>query len=339
MKKLNPITRILSSNITVKTMPLVCLLGLLANSGCTNKQNVLIYTKNGKGYVHDNIQASVDCLKDICSKNNWTCEVSDDPSIFTAEKIKTFDVLIFSNTNNEAFDTDAQKKVFQNYIRNGGAFVGVHSASCSERDWPWFWANVGGKFLRHPPLQPFDIKVIDRDHPSTNFLDPVWKWEDECYYLDHLNPDIHVLLAADLTTVEDDQKDKYPGETAERYLPLCWCHEFDGGRQWQTALGHKIEHYKDANFIKHITGGIIWAMDKGKSAKTPSLHTELNEQKLIIRQGQVEQLGYQAQPLGEPVGGDKFKASNFIHPLKTPLGFTVTQAQPEDHLHHFGLCG
>ena len=60
-------------------------------------------------------------------------------------------------------------------------------ACASERDWPWFWANVGGLFVRHPKFQKFDIKVIDKSHSSTNFLPDVWKWEDECYYLNNLN--------------------------------------------------------------------------------------------------------------------------------------------------------
>lgn len=38
-----------------------------------------------------------------------------------------------------------------------------------------------------------------------------------------------------------------------------------------------------------------------------------------------------------PKGGDEFKGSNFIHPLKTPAGFCLTDLQPSDHLHHFGL--
>lgn len=50
-----------------------------------------------------------------------------------------------------------------------------------------------------------------------------------------------------------------------------------------------------------------------------------------------ELLGYRFQPLENPVGGDKFAGSNFIHPLKTPAGFCVTDLQPADHLHHFGL--
>lgn len=46
---------------------------------------------------------------------------------------------------------------------------------------------------------------------------------------------------------------------------------------------------------------------------------------------------YQSAPMSEPEGGDQFKGSNFIHPLKTPSGFVVTDSQPKDHPHHFGV--
>ncbi|AQT69792.1 Cytochrome c551/c552 [Anaerohalosphaera lusitana] len=223
--------------------------------------HILIYTRNGKGFVHKNIDASVACLENICKTNNWTTHATDDAAVFDTD-LSRFDVIVFSNTNNQAFTTDDQRSAFQTYIRQGGAFVGIHSACGSERSWPWFWANVGGKFKRHPPFQPFDIKVIDSDNPATETLPAVWKWEDECYYLDNLNPDIHVLLAADMTTVKDSKKDEYPGKVFGNYFPLAWCHQFDGGRQFYTALGHDPKHYKDKNFINHLTGGIKWALDE-----------------------------------------------------------------------------
>ena len=227
-----------------------------------SQKRVLIYTKNGEGYVHENIPASVKCLKSICADNQWACEVTDDAAVFTPGKINAFDAVVFSNTNNETFGTDEQKEVFQAYIQNGGGFVGIHSACGSERTWPWFWANLGGKFVRHPPLQPFDIKIIDHQHPSTSHLGDIWKWEDECYFMNELNPDIHVLIAADLRTIDDPEMEKYPGRIFGDYFPLAWCQEYDGGRQWYTALGHKDEHYQDENFIRHLTGGIQWAMRK-----------------------------------------------------------------------------
>lgn len=47
---------------------------------------------------------------------------------------------------------------------------------------------------------------------------------------------------------------------------------------------------------------------------------------------------WQKEPLGSPKGGaEKFAASAFVHPLRTPGGFVCTAIQPDDHLHHFGL--
>ena len=69
----------------------------------------------------------------------------------------------------------------------------------------------------------------------------------------------------------------------------------------------------------------------------------LAEEQVAMKAGDVEVLRYQAEPLSNPKGNanisaDEFKiASHFIHPLKTPSGFAVTEAQPADHPHHFGL--
>ena len=223
-------------------------------------KNVLIYTRNGEGYVHDNISASVDALKKICAQLGVSCQESDDPSIFGDQFSRQFDAVIFSNTNNEAFENEQQKLVFKSFIQNGGGFIGIHSACGSERQWPWFWAMAGGKFVRHPPYQPFVIKVIDKNHPSTDFLKDQFEWTDECYYMNYLNPDIHVLLVADLTTIEDPEIEIYPGNTFGDLFPLAWYHEFDGGREFFTALGHDEKHYEDEDFIRHLSGGIRWVL-------------------------------------------------------------------------------
>jgi len=124
------------------------------------------------------------------------------------------------------------------------------------------WAMVGGKFVRHAHHQKFDLVVTDATHPSTSFLPARWTVNDECYYSNELNPDIHVLLSADLTTVDDKEREKYPGRTFGDLFPLCWCHTFDGGREWYTALGHDASFYSDPLFRKHLKGGIAWAVGR-----------------------------------------------------------------------------
>ena len=244
--------------------------GLLLTFGFTlafagirgDEKRVLIYTKNGEGYVHENIAASVAAMELICVEEGILTEVSDQPSVFTSENLERYDAIIFSNSNNEGFDTKEQKKAFQEFIRSGGGFMAIHSANATEREWPWFWAMVGGKFIRHAPHQEFDVLVTDADHPSTDHLPARWTIKDECYYSFQLNPDIHVLLSADMTTVEDEGKDEYPGETFGQQFPLAWCHQFEGGRQFYTALGHDPWFYEDPLFVEHLRGGLKWVMIK-----------------------------------------------------------------------------
>lgn len=225
-------------------------------------KRILIYTKNGEGYIHENISASVQTIQELCAEEGVISDISDKPEIFTPENLKNYDALFFANSNNEGFDTEEQKKAFQDFCRNGKGFGALHSANATERQWPWYWALVGGKFIRHAPYQLFDVVVIDSTHPSTAPLPKRWTVEDECYYSFQLNPDIHVLLAADMSTVEDEGKAEYPGQTFGEKFPLCWCHQFEGGRQWYSALGHNPEFYKNELFRVHLKGGILWILGK-----------------------------------------------------------------------------
>ena len=246
------------------TRLLIILLGISLFTGCNpaDQKRILIYTKNGEGYVHENIAASVAALEKICVAEGILTDVADQPEVFTPENLDRYDGIVFSNSNNEGFDTEQQKMAFQDFIRNGGGFVAVHSANATEREWPWYWALVGGKFIRHAPHQSFDVLVTDPDHLSTSHLPARWTIEDECYYSYQLNPDIHVLLSADMTTVEDKGKAEYPGETFGKQFPLCWSHRFEGGRQWYTALGHDPGFYEDSLFVQHLRGGLLWVLER-----------------------------------------------------------------------------
>lgn len=140
--------RRLDSKVPLTMKFRVSILGNSSSAGVPDK-HVLVYTRNGKGYVHDNIQASVEAIKKMGAENGFAVDATDDPLFFTDATLEQYKTLVFANTNNEAFLNDSQRDAFKHYIESGGGFVGIHSASGSERDWPYFWSVLGGKFVRH----------------------------------------------------------------------------------------------------------------------------------------------------------------------------------------------
>jgi uncharacterized protein len=261
--------------MTNLNMLLLCIASLLLTGealGAASDKKILVYTRNyvtnGKGYVHENIPYCVAAIKKMGEENGVVVDVSDDPNVFTPQNLKQYAAIVFANSNNEAFETQSQRDAFRRYIHAGGGFVGIHSACGSEREWPWFWSLLGGKFRRHPKIQPFEVRVVDTNHPATRDLPATFTWEDECYYLDNLNKNTKPLLVTDPHKIDDPQKKEYPGDLFGDAMPLSWYHEFEGGRSFYTALGHKKEHYQDPILVKHIQGGILWAMGEGKAPAT-----------------------------------------------------------------------
>lgn len=267
---------------------LVCLTGFCLqvhsqqNVQTLKGKKVLVFTKNGKGYVHENIPASIAAIQKLAIQFNFTADTTTSSAWFTDDVLKQYDAIIFSNTNNDVFDTEEQRVALMRYMQAGGGFIGIHSASGTERNWKWFKLMLGATFLRHPPFQPLSIHVLDTTHPAINKLSLIWQTKDECYYFKEFNPSIKVLAFTDLSKVKeaDDGKNVKPDLFGNRY-PCIWCHVFDGGRVWYTSLGHNKDDYSDPAYLAHIIEGLKWVADKPKpdyrkAIATTSFIDELN---------------------------------------------------------------
>lgn len=226
------------------------------------KVKVLVYTKNGKGFVHDNIPSAVEAIRKLADEKGFSVDVSDDPGVFTEENLKKYNFLLFPSTNNDVFDTEAQRLAFRRYIQAGGGLVGLHSVIGTERNWTWFKMMLGGTFVWHPKFQPLQIKVIDKGHPSVSGMPPLWKKEDETYFMKEMYPGIRVVMAHDLSAMQPNEKDAERMETLAQnfgnYYPAVWHQEFDGGTIWITTLGHNKSDYQDPIFVNHIFQGMTY---------------------------------------------------------------------------------
>lgn len=216
----------------------------------TSPFKVLVFTKTA-GFRHESIPAGIAAIRQLGVANGFSVDATEDAALFTKENLSKYQVVVFLSTTLDVLD-GAQQAAFEQYIRSGGGFVGIHAAADTEYDWPWYGKLVGGYFNGHPPgVTEAAIHVKDKKHPACEGLPDTWKRTDEWYNYKELNPDIHVLCTLDEST--------YEGGTNGPDHPIAWYHAYEGGRAFYTGSGHTSEAFAEPLFLRHLLGGIQYA--------------------------------------------------------------------------------
>ena len=96
-------------------------------------------------------------------------DASEDAGTFADELLIKYKVVVFLSTTGDVLNT-AQQAAFERYIRAGGGFVGIHSATDTEYDWPFYGALVGAYFAGHPDIQTATVQVDSSVNASTASL-------------------------------------------------------------------------------------------------------------------------------------------------------------------------
>lgn len=239
-----------------KFLKLILVLFVITMIGSCNskEEKVLVFSKT-EAYRHGSIETGIETVKELGSENGFLVETTEDASYFTEEILNQYASVIFLNTTGDVLN-HVQQAEMERFIQAGGGFVGIHAATDTEYEWPWYNKLVGAYFNGHPRTQKGTMQVVDKNHGSTSFLNDTWEMKDEWYHLREINPDINVLLNLDESTYEG-------GKNGENH-PASWYHDFDGGRAFYTVMGHTNETFKNTEFKKHLLGGIKYAIGNNK---------------------------------------------------------------------------
>ncbi len=213
---------------------------------------VLVFSRTVK-FHHNSIPAGQTALMKLGTENNFEVDTTTDASTFTDKNLKKYDAVIFLSTTGDVLN-DEQQAAFEKFIRSGKGYMGIHAATDTEYDWPWYNQLAGAYFKSHPKQQEAMLHIVDGAHISTKHLPAEWKRFDEWYNFKSLQPGLHVLITI-------DEKSYSGGENGD-FHPMAWYHDFDGGRAFYTELGHTDESYADPMFLKHLLGGIQYAITK-----------------------------------------------------------------------------
>jgi type 1 glutamine amidotransferase len=162
----------------------------------------------------------------------------------TAAALRDARAVVFLSTTGELRMGAAGLTRLLDWIRAGGAFVGLHAASNTFAQEPAFARMLGAQFKAHPFVGRGRVVVTDRRHPATRGLPSSFVVDDE-FYVFETNPRRRAHILARRSTKADE--------------PLVWTRREGSGRVFYSALGHPNSAWRDPRHLRLVGNGLRWA--------------------------------------------------------------------------------
>jgi uncharacterized protein len=207
-----------------------------------------------KGFRHDSIPTTERVLEQLGKDSGaYTVDYARSDEDLTAKMsakgLAAYDGVVFASTTGDLPLPDRQG--FLDWIAAGHAFVGIHAATDTYHGFPPFVEMIGGEFKTHGPQVKVALLVQDPAHPATKGMASPTEVFDEIYQFKSFDRErVHMLLALD----------KHPNEGTPGYYPLAWTRAHGKGRVFYTALGHREDVLESEWYLKHLRGGVLWAL-------------------------------------------------------------------------------
>lgn len=294
-----------------KLAPIGLLTGLILLASCSKQEtpNLLVFSKTA-GFRHSSIEPGQEALKMMAEEQGWNIEFSENDSMFYEKTLRKFHAVVFLNTTGDILNPEQQNN-FERFIQAGGGYVGIHAATDTEYDWPWYGKLAGAYFKSHPNnpnVKEGEYYVVDHNHAACDSLPDRFTREDEFYNFNDINPDINVLVKIDETSYTG-------GENGDDH-PMVWYHEYDGGRAFYTGMGHTDESFSEPLFLNHLLGGLRYALGGEKKVapldyskvSTPRMPEENRFSKVVLEDNLNEPMELAILPNGNVIFIERYGA-------------------------------
>lgn len=196
--------------------------------------------------------------------DGFVLDITTDFSKYPYEKLKEYNVIIMLNTSP---NTKAERDAFEQYMENGGGWVGFHAAAYNDKNthWPWFVKFLGGGvfYCNNWPPQPVLVEVDNEEHPVTknlpaSFVAPASEWY-QWTPSPRQNKDVEVLLSLSPKNYPLGIKDVVNfGD-----FPIVWSNK--NYRMIYLNMGHGDEEFIDGTQNLLLVNAFRWVVSKDKN--------------------------------------------------------------------------
>jgi len=223
-------------------------------------------------------------FSDLSAKNNFTFDSTSDWDDMNDFNLGKYQVVVWLN---DEPSKAGQRRAFQEYIENGGAWLGFHVAAYNDIDsnWPWFVDFLGGGVFHinsWPPL-PATLTVDDRSHPVTKHLPGSFVSPDNEWYIwkpsPRLNKAVRVLVTLDPSNYPIGFKDVLTGGD----LPVVWTNT--KYKMLYMNMGHGDKIFRSLTQNKLIEDATLWLGMISTQAEMPAATgTEISPHAVVVNQ-------------------------------------------------------
>jgi type 1 glutamine amidotransferase len=172
-----------------------------------------------------------------------------------------YDVLVFYTSGYKL--NEIQERALEKFVEDGGGIVGIHGASLTFNNSPFWMRLLGARFAGHiRGTHPLNIVIADPSHPITAGVGP-FTIIDEEYKHRFADVDRHVLARF---------RERPPGSDPKANMDIIWTRQVGQGRVFYCALGHGKDAWENPAWQKLIVQGILWAAGRPREVQVPSGH-------------------------------------------------------------------
>lgn len=152
--------------------------------------------------------------------------------------------------------TAEQGKAVRDFVENGGSALFFHNASHISLSNEDFRHVEGAIYTGHPPLRPFKLKIVNKEHPITKGVNDFVVTDDQHYVIYDKDPK-YVLMRS-----ENENGLEYTGSHGNQGTgcEACWAYEYGKGRVCFMSPGHIITTLWNPEYVKLQKNTVEWLL-------------------------------------------------------------------------------
>jgi uncharacterized protein len=184
------------------------------------------------GFHHDSIPAEQAFLRSL---RGLRVIVLDRIAQLTPDALRGARAVVFASTSG----SPPRNPAVLRFVRDGGGFVGLHSAGATYPDWPSYVRMLGGvRFRGHGPIEAKTVTTV---------------------------PDV-VTRGLPRRFTQTDEYYRFSGAPRAKVVvrfgraPLAWRRAYGKGRVFYSALGHTIASWSAPRHERLVAQGVRWAV-------------------------------------------------------------------------------